>query len=134
MKKFTWLLACVLAITSCEFEEVDMGLPASITFPREGGEYVLPLDSYGFGASISELSGEQECEDTYDSIDGYEIIKYKWLTVKYPDIINTDKHQDKDAHRLIIIADRSDAGKARELRIEVNSGTEFCFMKVRQDW
>lgn len=133
MKKFTWLLACVLAITSCEFEEVDMGLPASITFPREGGEYVLPSDYYILKAWITELSGERECEDTYDSIDGYEIIKYKWLTVKYPDIINTDKHQDKDAHRLIVIADRSDAGKARELRIEVNSGTEFCFMKVRQE-
>lgn len=127
MKKFTWLLACVLAITSCEYEEVDMGLPASITFPKEGGEYVLPLD-YPSYASISELSGEKECENTHDSIDGYEIIKYKWLTVKL-----SDQYQDGQKHRITIIADRSDSGKPRKLMIRVLSDPYYCYLKVRQE-
>ena len=75
-----FIMALSLALTACEFEEVDLGFPKNITFKNNGGEKTLTgNESFGF-AEIQDYKGN------HGSVEGGEDGKlynvYDWLRVE----------------------------------------------------
>ena len=125
MKKHIVLLlifATALIMTSCEFEETDLGFPKSITFTSNGGEKTITgNESFGF-AEIQDYKGN------HGSVEGGEDGKlynvYDWLKVEYIELKNDV---------LKVYAAPNTTGKNRTLYIEVYSGTEYDVITVKQE-
>ena len=125
MKKHIVLLlifATALIMTSCEFEETDLGFPKSITFTSNGGEKtIIGNESFVF-AEIQDYKGN------HGSIEGGEYGKlynvYDWLKVEYVELKN---------EVLKVYAAPNTTGKNRALYIEVYSGSEYDVITVKQE-
>lgn len=123
MKVARYFLVIVLSLvlTSCEFEETDLGFPKSITFTSNGGEKnIIGNESFVF-AEIQDYKGN------HGSIEGGEDGKlynvYDWLKVEYVELKN-------DVLKVYAAPNTTD--KDRTLYIEVYSGSEYDVITVKQ--
>ena len=110
----------ILMCMSCQFEEDQMGYPRTVTFPKEGGEKIIK------GGQVSPLFiGRHWDSDAFSyPEDGYETVRYKWLTARVP----------LDNYSMIIInADPNTSGKSRMLRIFAYSGYQYATIEVKQE-
>ena len=120
--RYFFLIVLALVLTSCEFEETDLGFPKSITFTRNGGEKtIIGNESFVF-AEIQDYKGN------HGSIEGGEDGKlynvYDWLKVEYVELKNDV---------LKVYAAPNTTGKNRTLYIEVYSGSEYDVLTVKQE-
>ena len=112
----------ILMCMSCQFEEDQMGYPRTVTFPKEGGEIIVKGQSYSGELYI----GRHWDSDAFSyAKDGYETVRYKWLTAKSPSFDYTPI--------LIIVAEPNTSGKSRMLRIFVYSGYQYATIEVKQE-
>ena len=120
--RYFFVIVLSLVLTSCEFEETDLGFPKSITFTRNGGEKtIIGNESFVF-AEIQDYKGN------HGSIEGGEDGKlynvYDWLKVEYVELKNDV---------LKVYAAPNTTGKNRTLYIEVYSGSEYDVLTVKQE-
>ena len=120
--RYFFVIVLSLVLTSCEFEETDLGFPKSITFTRNGGEKtIIGNESFVF-AEIQDYKGN------HGSIEGGEDGKlynvYDWLKVEYVELKNDV---------LKVYAAPNTTGKDRTLYIEVYSGSEYDVIRVKQE-
>ena len=120
--RYFFVIVLSLVLTSCEFEETDLGFPKSITFTSNGGEKtIIGNESFVF-AEIQDYKGN------HGSIEGGEDGKlynvYDWLKVEYVELKNDV---------LKVYAAPNTTGKNRTLYIEVYSGSEYDVIKVKQE-
>ena len=120
--KYFFVIVLALVLTSCEFEETDLGFPKSITFTSNGGEKtIIGNESFVF-AEIQDYKGN------HGSIEGGEDGKlynvYDWLKVEYVELKNDV---------LKVYAAPNTTGKNRTLYIEVYSGAEYDVIRVKQE-
>lgn len=117
-----FIMASILIMASCEFEEVDLGFPKSITFKNNGGEKTIPGNESFVFAEIQDYKGN------HGSIEGGEDGKlynvYDWLRVEYVELKNDV---------LKVYAVPNTTGKDRTLYIEVYSGSEYDVITVKQE-
>ena len=110
------MLLCV----SCGwFEKDQMDYPRTVTFSKEGGEKIIK------GGVVSPLCIGKDDDDicSYPE-DGYETVRYKWLTARVP----------LDNYSMIIInAEPNASGKSRMLRIFAYSGYQYATIEVKQE-
>ena len=120
--RYFFVIVLSLVLTSCEFEETDLGFPKSITFTRNGGEKTITgNESFGF-AEIQDYKGN------HGSVEGGEDGKlynvYDWLKVEYVELKN-------DVLKVYAAPNTTD--KERTLYIEVYSGSEYDVITVKQE-
>lgn len=120
--RYFFVIVLSLVLTSCEFEETELGFPKSITFTRNGGEKtIIGNESFVF-AEIQDYKGN------HGSIEGGEDGKlynvYDWLKVEYVELKNDV---------LKVYAAPNTTGKDRTLYMEVYSGSEYDVIKVKQE-
>ena len=117
-----FIMTSMLIMASCEFEEVDLGFPKSITFTSNGGEKTITGDESFVFAEIQDYKGN------HGSIEGAEDGKlynvYDWLRVEYVELKNDV---------LKVYAAPNTTGKVRTLYIEVYSGAEYDVIRVKQE-
>ena len=110
----------ILMCMSCRLKEDQMGYPRTVTFSKEGGEKIIK------GGQVSPLFiGRHWVSDAFSyPEDGYETVRYKWLTARVP----------LDNYSMIIInADPNTSGKSRMLRIFAYSGYQYATIEVKQE-
>ena len=120
--RYFFMIVLSLVLTSCEFEETDLGFPKSITFTSNGGEKtIIGNESFVF-AEIQDNKGN------HGSIEGGKNGKlynvYDWLKVEYAELKNDV---------LKVYAAPNTTGKNRTLYIEVYSGAEYDVITVKQE-
>ena len=120
--RYFFMIVLSLVLTSCEFEETDLGFPKSITFTSNGGEKtIIGNESFVF-AEIQDYKGN------HGSIEGGEDGKlynvYDWLRVEYVELKNDV---------LKVYAAPNTTGKNRTLYIEIYSGSEYDVITVKQE-
>ena len=120
--RYFFVIVLSLVLTSCEFEETDLGFPKSITFTRNGGEKtIIGNESFVF----TEI---QDYKGNHGSIEGGEDGKlynvYDWLRVEYVELKN-------DVLKVYAAPNTTD--KDRTLYIEVYSGSEYDVITVKQE-
>ena len=120
--RYFFVIVLSLVLTSCEFEETDLGFPKSITFTSNGGEKTITGDESFVFAEIQGYKGN------HGSIEGGEDGKlynvYDWLRVEYVELKNDV---------LKVYAVPNTTGKDRTLYIEVYSGSEYDVITVKQE-
>ena len=120
--RYFFVIVLALVLTSCEFEETDLGFPQSITFTSNGGEKTITGDESFVFAEIQDYKGN------HGSIEGAEDGKlynvYDWLRVEYVELKNDV---------LKVYAAPNTTGKNRTLYIEVYSGAEYDVIRVKQE-
>ena len=120
--RYFFVIVLALVLTSCEFEETDLGFPQSITFTSNGGEKTITGDESFIFAEIQDYKGN------HGSIEGAEDGKlynvYDWLRVEYVELKNDV---------LKVYAAPNTTGKNRTLYIEVYSGAEYDVITVKQE-
>ena len=101
------------------FEEDQMGYPRTVTFSKEGGEKIIK------GGKVNTLYIGKDSENILSNAeDGYETVRYKWLTARVP----------LDNYSMIIInAEPNTSGKSRMLRIFAYSGYQYATIEVKQE-
>jgi hypothetical protein len=119
--RYFFVIVLSLVLTSCEFEETDLGFPKSITFTSNGGEKtIIGNESFVF-VEIQDYKGN------HGSIEGGEDGKlynvYDWLRVEYVELKN-------DVLKVYAAPNTTD--KDRTLYIEVYSGAEYDVITVKQ--
>lgn len=119
--RYFFVIVLSLVLTSCEFEETDLGFPKSITFTSNCGEKtIIGNESFVF-AEIQDYKGN------HGSIEGGEDGKlynvYDWLKVEYVELKN-------DVLKVYAAPNTTD--KDRTLYIEVYSGSEYDVITVKQ--
>jgi hypothetical protein len=119
--RYFFVIVLSLVLTSCEFEETDLGFPKSITFTSNGGEKtIIGNESFVF-VEIQDYKGN------HGSIEGGEDGKlynvYDWLKVEYVELKN-------DVLKVYAAPNTTD--KDRTLYIEVYSGAEYDVITVKQ--
>ena len=109
----------ILMCMSCQFEEDQMGYPRTVTFSKEGGEKIIK------GGKVNTLYIGKDSENILSNAeDGYETVRYKWLTARVP----------LDNYSMIIInAEPNTSGKSRMLRIFAYSGYQYATIEVKQE-
>ena len=120
--RYFFVIVLALVLTSCEFEETDLGFPQSITFTSNGGEKTITGEESFVFAEIQDYKGN------HGSIEGGEDDKlnnvYDWLRVEYVELKNDV---------LKVYAAPNTTGKVRTLYIEVYSGAEYDVITVKQE-
>ena len=120
--RYFFVIVLALVLTSCEFEETDLGFPQSITFTSNGGEKTITGEESFVFAEIQDYKGN------HGSIEGGEDDKlynvYDWLRVEYVELKNDV---------LKVYAAPNTTGKNRTLYIEVYSGAEYDVITVKQE-
>lgn len=120
--RYFFVIVLALVLTSCEFEETDLGFPKSITFTSNGGEKTITGEESFVFAEIQDYKGN------HGSIEGGEDGKlynvYDWLKVEYVELKNDV---------LKVYAAPNTTGKDRTLYIEVYSGAEYDVIRVKQE-
>ena len=122
MKKIlTNILLCsfVLLCTSC-FEEVDLGYPYHVIFPKEGGEQIITGDESYVSIEITNYDGDTGFSS--ENEDGTEYDEFEWLKVE----------SKYNSNELKIYAEPNKSGKLRKLYITINSGPEYQEIQVMQ--
>ena len=120
--RYFFVIVLALVLTSCEFEETDLGFPQSITFTSNGGEKTITGEESFVFAEIQDYKGN------HGSIEGAEDGKlynvYDWLRVEYVELKN-------DVLKVYAAPNTTD--KDRTLYIEVYSGSEYDVIRVKQE-
>ena len=120
--RYFFVIVLSLVLTSCEFEETDLGFPKSITFTSNGGEKTIIGNESFLFVEIQDYKGN------HGSIEGGEDGKlynvYDWLRVEYVELKNDV---------LKVYAVPNTTGKDRTLYIEVYSGSEYDVITVKQE-
>lgn len=119
--RYFFVIVLTLVLTSCEFEETDLGFPQSITFTSNGGEKTITGNESFVFAEIQDYKGN------HGSVEGGEDGKlynvYDWLKVEYVELKN-------DVLKVYAAPNTTD--KDRTLYIEVYSGSEYDVITVKQ--
>ena len=116
---YCFVAGLMLLCVSCGwFEKDQMDYPRTVTFSKEGGEKIIK------GGVVSPLCIGKDDDDicSYPE-DGYETVRYKWLTANSFDYTPI----------LIIVAEPNTSGKSRMLRIFVYSGYQYATIEVKQE-
>jgi hypothetical protein len=123
MKKLLFAIVLPIMLLSCgAFEEVDMGYPASVTFPEEGGVETISVDDAKAFRHISVIDYKTAGEGMFISNDGYGgYCEYEWL-----------RAESDYSKRLTVIAKPNTTGKPRTLWVELYSGYDYHVIKVEQ--
>lgn len=120
--RYFFVIVLSLVLTSCEFEETDLGFPKSITFTSNGGEKTI------IGNESFVFAGIQDYKGNHGSIEGGEDGKlynvYDWLKVEYVELKN-------DVLKVYTVPNTTDKNQA--LYIEVYSGSEYDVITVKQE-
>ena len=118
---YCFVAGLMLLCVSCGwFVKDQMDYPRTVTFSKEGGEKIIK------GGVVSPLCiGKDEDDICSYPEDGYETVRYKWLTAKSPSFDYTPI--------LIIVAEPNTSGKSRMLRIFVYSGYQYATIEVKQE-
>lgn len=136
-RTMTFVLLAVFSVlfVSCEFEEDQMGLPRSVTFHKDGGEKTFKAD-YAFNSIFIEEGPDTKGFSVV--VDGTDIVSYKWLTAKSPQIKNESADTINNGifwfptDELTISAEPSKESKSRSLTVTVYSGNKYARIKVKQ--
>ncbi len=117
---YCFVAGLMLLCVSCGwFVKDQMDYPRTVTFSKEGGEKIIK------GGVVSPLCIGKDDDDicSYPE-DGYETVRYKWLTARVP----------LDNYSMIIInAEPNASGKSRMLRIFAYSGYQYATIEVKQE-
>ena len=117
---YCFVAGLMLLCVSCGwFVKDQMDYPRTVTFSKEGGEKIIK------GGVVSPLCIGKDDDDicSYPE-DGYETVRYKWLTARVP----------LDNYSMIIInAEPNTSGKSRMLRIFAYSGYQYATIEVKQE-
>ena len=117
---YCFVAGLMLLCVSCGwFVKDQMDYPRTVTFSKEGGEKIIK------GGVVSPLCIGKDDDDicSYPE-DGYETVRYKWLTARVP----------LDNYSMIIInAKPNTSGKSRMLRIFAYSGYQYATIEVKQE-
>ena len=120
--RYFFVIVLALVLTSCEFEETDLGFSQSITFTSNGGEKTITGDESFVFAETQDYKGN------HGSIEGGEDGKlynvYDWLKVEYVELKN-------DVLKVYAAPNTTD--KDRTLYIEVYSRAEYDVIRVKQE-
>ena len=116
------ILTTALIMSSCEFEEVDLGYPKIVLFTKDGGEKVITGITDFTDAHIHNYKRGEDGEFVPRE-DEIQCQVYKWLTIQY--LVNSTE--------LKIIAEPNTSAKSRQLHIELHSGQEYHVIKVEQE-
>ena len=114
------IVSLVFLCVSCgRFEKDQMDYPRTVTFSKEGGEKIIK------GGKVNTLYIGKDSENILSNAeDGYETVRYKWLTARVP----------LDNYSMIIInAKPNTSGKSRMLRIFAYSGYQYATIEVKQE-
>ena len=120
--RYFFLIVLALVLTSCEFEETNLGFPKSITFTSNGGEKTITGDESFVFAEIQDYKGNHGSIEGGDNGKLYNV--YDWLRVEYVELKNDV---------LKVYAAPNTTGKDRTLYIEVYSGAEYDVIRVKQE-
>ena len=120
--RYFFVIVLSLVLTSCEFEETDLGFPKSITFTRNGGEKTIIGNEAFVFAEIQDYKGNHG--STEGGEDGKLYNVYDWLKVEYVELKN-------DVLKVYAAPNTTD--KDRTLYIEVYSGSEYDVIIVKQE-
>ena len=113
------VIAVLLLFISCEFENVDMGYPKTIEFPKEGGEQIV-YGNYGTLKGLYIRVGSKTMAFS-TIVDEVEIVQYDWLTVK----------SQEGSSALIFTAEPSTQESSRKLLFEGYSGRYYTSITVK---
>ena len=120
--RYFFLIVLALVLTSCEFEETNLGFPKSITFTSNGGEKTITGDESFVFAEIQDYKGNHGSIEGGDNGKLYNV--YDWLRVEYVELKN-------DVLKVYAAPNTTD--KDRTLYIEVYSGSEYDVIRVKQE-
>ena len=120
--RYFFVIVLALVLTSCEFEETNLGFPKSITFTSNGGEKTITGDESFVFAEIQDYKGNHGSIEGGDNGKLYNV--YDWLRVEYVELKNDV---------LKVYAAPNTTGKNRTLYIEVYSGAEYDVITVKQE-
>ena len=120
--RYFFVIVLSLVLTSCEFEETDLGFPKSITFTSNGGEKTITGDESFVFAEIQDYKGNHGSIEVGEDDKLYNV--YDWLRVEYVELKNDV---------LKVYAAPNTTGKVRTLYIEVYSGAEYDVIRVKQE-
>ena len=120
--RYFFVIVLSLVLTSCEFEETDLGFPQSITFTSNGGEKTITGEESFVFAEIQDYKGNHGSIEGGDNGKLYNV--YDWLRVEYVELKNDV---------LKVYAAPNTTGKVRTLYIEVYSGAEYDVIRVKQE-
>ena len=120
--RYFFVIVLTLVLTSCEFEETNLGFPKSITFTSNGGEKTITGDESFVFAEIQDYKGNHGSIEGGDNGKLYNV--YDWLKVEYIELKNDV---------LKVYAAPNTTGKVRTLYIEVYSGSEYDVITVKQE-
>ena len=120
--RYFFVIVLTLVLTSCEFEETNLGFPKSITFTSNGGEKTITGDESFVFAEIQDYKGNHGSIEGGDNGKLYNV--YDWLRVEYVELKN-------DVLKVYAAPNTTD--KDRTLYIEVYSGSEYDVIRVKQE-
>ena len=120
--RYFFVIVLALVLTSCEFEETNLGFPKSITFTSNGGEKTITGDESFVFAEIQDYKGNHGSIEGGDNGKLYNV--YDWLRVEYVELKN-------DVLKVYAAPNTTD--KDRTLYIEVYSGSEYDVIRVKQE-
>ena len=120
--RYFFVIVLTLVLTSCEFEETNLGFPKSITFTSNGGEKTITGDESFVFAEIQDYKGNHGSIEGGDNGKLYNV--YDWLRVEYVELKN-------DVLKVYAAPNTTD--KDRTLYIEVYSGAEYDVITVKQE-
>ena len=120
--RYFFVIVLALVLTSCEFEETDLGFPQSITFTSNGGEKTITGEESFVFAEIQDYKGNHGSIEGGDNGKLYNV--YDWLRVEYVELKNDV---------LKVYAAPNTTGNPRTLYIEVYSGAEYDVIRVKQE-
>ena len=120
--RYFFVIVLTLVLTSCEFEETNLGFPKSITFTSNGGEKTITGDESFVFTEIQDYKGNHGSIEGGDNGKLYNV--YDWLRVEYVELKNDV---------LKVYAAPNTTGNPRTLYIEVYSGAEYDVIRVKQE-
>ena len=121
---YYFAVGLMLLCASCgRLIEDQMGFPGTVTFSKEGGEKIVKGDREE-GPFYFYIEGDDRVASSLEGvIDGYNVARYKWLTVKSP--------MENEA-LLIITVEPNASGKSRKLEVTIGNGLKRAYIKVKQ--
>ena len=121
---YYFAVGLMLLCASCSMIiEDQMGFPGTVTFSKEGGEKIVKGDREE-GPLYFYIEGDDRVASSLKGvIDGYYVVKYKWLTVKSP---------MEDDKLLIMTVEPNASGKSRKLEVTIGNGLKRAYIKVKQ--
>ena len=121
---YYFAVGLMLLCASCgRLIDDQMGFPGTVTFSKEGGEKIVKGDREE-GPFYFYIEGDDRVASSLEGvIDGYNVARYKWLTVKSP--------MENEA-LLIITVEPNASAKSRKLEVTIGNGLKRAYIKVKQ--